>query len=75
MIYQKDIEKEIDTLLKQGKSDMEVIHSLSSKYKIRRCDVSTIMLCSEVGRRSTDGIEGWLKRGRYGYFERTSYKV
>lgn len=76
MITQNELVIEIDKLLRENKTDFEIIHLLSSRYKIRSCDVSAIMLCSnEIGRRATDGIEGWLKRGRYGYFERTANKV
>ena len=73
MITQKELLVEIDSLIKQGKSDLEIMNSLSAKYKIRRCDVSAIILCSnEFGKRATDGIEGWLKRGYYGYNKRTA---
>lgn len=76
MITQNELVKEIDVLLRIGKTDLEIINSLSAKYKIRRCDVSAIILCSsEIGKRSTDGSENWRKRGYYGYIERATREV
>lgn len=76
MITQNELVKEIDLLIVANKTDLEIINSLSAKYKIRRCDVSAIILCSnEIGRRATDGLEGWRKRGYYGYSKRTANKI